>query len=215
MIVKNFSIASLGAVIVALLLSLAFVAKAQQTGGLPALPSPLIAVIDFKRAVEESDAGKSIIRQINERHRRIQKEIAADTTALEESKRKLEQQRAILAPDAFKQRWRDFQMRVQEYRQGIQREQKKLDLMLGQSILQVEARLAEILRAMAQEIGSNLVIDAGPGRGNVLFSASQLILTEQAKERLNEVLPDIKVVEPTLKQRSNRHTPRLQVPKVQ
>ena len=215
MIVKNFSIASLGAVIVALLLSLAFVAKAQQTGGLPALPSPLIAVIDFKRAVEESDAGKSIIRQINERHRRIQKEIAADTTALEESKRKLEQQRAILAPDAFKQRWRDFQMRVQEYRQGIQREQKKLDLMLGQSILQVEARLAKILRGMAREIGLNLVIDAGPGRGNVLFSASQLILTEQAKERLNEVLPDIKVVEPTLKQRSNRHTPRLQVPKVQ
>ena len=188
MIVRNFGIASLGAVIVASLLSMAFVAKAQQTGGLPALPAPLIAVIDFKRAVEESDAGKSIIRQINERHRRIQKEIAADTTALEESKRKLEQQRAILAPDAFKQRWRDFQMRVQEYRQGIQREQKKLDLMLGQSILQVEARLAEILRAMAQEIGSNLVIDAGPGRGNVLFSDSQLILTEQAKARLNDLL---------------------------
>ena len=214
MIVRNFSIASLGAVIVALLLSMAFVAKAQQTGGLPALPAPLIAVIDFKRAVEESDAGKSIIRQINERHRRIQKEIAADTTALEESKRKLEQQRAILAPDAFKQRWRGFQMRVQEYRQGIQREQKKLDLMLGQSILQVEARLAEILRAMAQEIGSNLVIDAGPGRGNILFSDSQLVLTEQAKARLNEVLPDIKVVEPPLKQRSNRHTPRLQIPQV-
>ena len=215
MIVRNFSIASLGAVIVALLLSMAFVAKAQQTGGVPALPAPLIAVIDFKRAVEESEAGKSIIRQINERHRRIQKEIAADTTALEESKRKLEQQRAILAPDAFKQRWRDFQMRVQEYRQGIQREQKKLDLMLGQSILQVEARLAEILRAIAREIGSNLVIDAGPGRGNILFSDSQLVLTEQAKARLNEVLPDIKVVEPPLKQRSNRHTPRLQVPKVQ
>jgi outer membrane protein len=215
MVVRNFGTVSLGAAIVASLLFAPFVANGQQTGGLPAPPAPIIAVIDFKRAVEESEAGKSIIRQINDRHRRIQKEIAADTTALEETKRELEQQRAVLAPEAFKQRWRDFQMRVQEYRQGIQREQKKLDLMLGQSILQVEARLAEILRAMAREIGSNLVIDAGPGRGNILFSDSQLVLTEQAKARLNEVLPDIKVVEPPLKQRSNRHTPRLQIPKVQ
>lgn len=215
MVVRNFGIVSLGAAIVASLLFAPFVVNGQQTGGLPALPAPIIAVIDFKRAVEESEAGKSIIRQINDRHRRIQKEIAADTTALEETKRELEQQRAVLAPEAFKQRWRDFQIRVQEYRQGIQREQKKLDLMLGQSILQVEARLAEILRAMAQEIGSNLVIDAGPGRGNILFSDSQLVLTEQAKARLNEVLPDIKVVEPPLKQRSNRQTPRLQIPKVQ
>ena len=135
MIVRNFGIVSLRTVIVASLLFMPFVAKGQQTGGLPALPTPLIAVIDFKRAVEESEAGKSIIRQINERHRRIQKEIAADTTALEKSKRELEQQRAVLAPEVFKQRWRNFQIRVQEYRQGIQREQKNLDLMLGQSIL--------------------------------------------------------------------------------
>ena len=68
---------------------------------------------------------------------------------------------------------------------------------------------------MAKEMGTNLVIDAGPGRGNILFSDSQLVLTEHAKARLNEVLPDIKVVEPPLKQRSNRQKPRLQVPKVQ
>jgi len=195
----------------AVAISVAFLTPAAQSQQIRNLPAPVVAVIDFKRAVEESEAGKSIIKQINERHRRIQKEIAADTAALEDTKAQLEQKRAVLTPDAFKERWRAFQIRVQEYRRGVQTEQKKLDLMLGQNIMKVEVKLAEILRDMAQEMGANLVIDAGPGRGNVLFSDSKLVVTEQAKARLNKILPDIKVVEPVLKQRPN---PQLQVPKV-
>lgn len=190
-------------------------AQSQKAEKTPVLPTPVVAVIDFKRAVEESNAGKSIIRQINEHHQRIQKEIAADTADLENSKRRLEQQRAVLAPEAYKQQWRSFQVRVQEYRRGIQAEQKKLDLMLGQSILKVEAKLAVLLRNMAQEMGANIVIDAGPGRGSVLFSDSSLVVTTQAMARLNKILPDIKVEEPVMQQAPADQAPRLQVPKVQ
>ena len=190
-------------------------AKSQQPATLPALPAPVVAVIDFKRAVEDSTAGQSIIRQINERHARIQKEIANDTAVLEADKRQLDQQRAVLAPDIFKQRWREFQIRVQKYRRDIQTEQKKLDLMLGQSILKVEAELAKILRDMAHEMGANIVVDAGPNRGNILFTDSKLVVTAQATQRLNQILPDIEVVEPVLQQRPVQQTPRLKVPKVQ
>ncbi len=190
-------------------------ANSQQPATLPALPAPVVAVIDFKRAVEDSTAGQSIIRQINERHARIQKEIANDTAVLEADKRQLDQQRAVLAPDIFKQRWREFQIRVQKYRRDIQTEQKKLDLMLGQSILKVEAELAKILRDMAHEMGANIVVDAGPNRGNILFTDSKLVVTAQATQRLNQILPDIEVVEPVLQQGPAQQTPRLKVPKVQ
>ncbi len=207
-------IGAAAAIIVGLMLPTS-AAQSQQAQNIPVLPAPVVAVIDFKRAVEESEAGKSIIRQKNERHKRIQKEIAADTADLENSKRRLEQQRAVLAPEAYKQQWRNFQVRVQEYRRGIQTEQKNLDLMLGQSILRVEAKLAVILRTMAQEMGANIVIDAGPGRGSVLFSDSSLVVTAQAMARLNQVLPDIKVEEPVATQAPAGQTPRLRVPKVQ
>ena len=190
-------------------------ANSQQPAKLPELPAPVVAVIDFKRAVEDSTAGQSIIRQINVRHARIQKEIANDTAVLEADKRQLDQQRAVLAPDIFKQRWREFQIRVQKYRRDIQTEQKKLDLMLGQSILKVEAELAKILRDMAHEMGANIVVDAGPNRGNILFTDSKLVVTAQATQRLNQILPDIEVVEPVLQQRPVQQTPRLKVPKVQ
>ena len=211
---------NIGRIVAAVALAISFVfqisvANSQQPAKLPELPAPVVAVIDFKRAVEDSTAGQSIIRQINVRHARIQKEIANDTAVLEADKRQLDQQRAVLALDIFKQRWREFQIRVQKYRRDIQTEQKKLDLMLGQSILKVEAELAKILRDMAHEMGANIVVDAGPNRGNILFTDSKLVVTAQATQRLNQILPDIEVVEPVLQQRPVQQTPRLKVPKVQ
>lgn len=190
-------------------------ARSQQSGQASAIPTPVVAVIDFKRAVEESAAGKSILLQINQRHAQIQKEIAKDTAELEAQKQQLEQQQAILAPEAFKQRRREFQVRVQQYRRDIQTAQKRLDLMMAQSILKIEAKLAEVLRTLAQELGANLVVDAGPGRGSILFSDSQLVITGLAIDRLNSVLPDVTVVEPVVKQRPQQEAPRLQAPKVQ
>lgn len=189
--------------------------QAQNSGAKRVLPPPVVAMIDFKRAVEDSNAGRSIIRQINERHARIQKEIAKDTAALETNKQELERQRALLAPDVFKKRWREFQFKVQQYRKSIQGEQRRLDLMLGQSILKVEAKLVVVLRELATELGANIVIDAGPGRGSVLFSDALLVITKEATERLNKVLPDVEVKEPVIDQKTAPGAPRLQVPKVQ
>ncbi len=190
-------------------------AQAQKTSGKRVLPPPIVAMIDFKRVVENSAAGRSIIQQINQRHARTQKEIAKDTAALENSKQELERQRAILAPDVYKSKWRDFQVKVQQYRKSIQGEQRRLDAMLAQGILKVEAKLVEILRELANDLGANIVIDAGPGRGSVLFSDARLVITKEATERLNQVLPDVIVQEPVANTQTEPQKPRLQVPKVQ
>ncbi|NKB57044.1 MAG: hypothetical protein GKS00_11990 [Alphaproteobacteria bacterium] len=190
-------------------------AQAQQAGGKRVLPKPVVAVIDFKRAVEESSAGRSIFRQINERHERIQKEIVKNTAELEKTNQELERQRALLAPDVFKQKYREFQYKVQQYRTSVQTEQRRLDTMLGQGILKVEAKLTEILRNIAHDLGANIVIDAGPGRGSILFSDSKLLVTDEAKARLDKVLPDVKVQEPIADPKATTQTPRLRVPRVQ
>lgn len=191
------------------------VAHGQELTEKGVLPKPVVAVIDFKRTVEESIAGQGVIRQVNERHKRIQTEIAKDTAELERSKQELERQRTLLAPDAFKQRLREFQSRAQQYQRSVQLEQRRLDAMLGQGILVVEAKLTEVLRDIANDIGANIVIDAGPGRGSILFSDSSLIITDLAKSRLDKVLPEVKLKEPTESPKGATQTPRLQVPRSQ
>ncbi|MEX2615977.1 MAG: OmpH family outer membrane protein [Alphaproteobacteria bacterium] len=160
------------------------------------LPAAVIAVVDFKRVIRESSAGQSILKQINDRHAGFQKEIQGFTAQLEQARQELARQQSILAPDVFAQKRQEFQGRAQEYQRSVQDAQKKLDTMLRQSMRTVEATLATIVAEVATEMGANLVIDAGLGRGEVLFTDSSLVITDEAKGRLNKALPDVKVVEP-------------------
>jgi len=177
------------------------------------LPAPRIAVIDFQRAVRESAAGKSVVRQINERHAKFQKEIQATTTQLEQDRQELSRQQTVLAPEAFQQKRRQFQLRAQAYQKNVQQAQRQLDRMYRQGLITVEVALAKVLRDLATELGANIVIDAGPGRGTVLFTDALLIVTEDATARLDKVLPDVKVTEPVAQAATDGAAPRLQVPR--
>ncbi len=176
------------------------------------LPAPRIAVIDFQRAVRESAAGQSVTRQINERHAKFQKEIQETTNQLEKTRQELTLQQSILAPDVFQNKRREFQLKAQEYQKNVQQAQRQLDRMLRQGMNKVEVALAKVLRDLATELGANLVIDAGPGRGTVLFTDALLIVTEDAKARLNKVLPDVAVTQPIEQPAAGGAAPRLQVP---
>lgn len=176
------------------------------------LPTPVIAVVDFKKAVRESNAGQSILKQINARHAKFQKEIQKMTNQLEKSRQELARQQNILAPDVFAQKRQEFQTKAAQYQRTVQAAQRKLDIMLNHSMRQVEVKLAQVVATIANELGANLVIDAGQGRGDVLFTHPDLLITEAAKERLNKLLPDVKVVEPTMKPAPGAaQKPRLQV----
>tara|TARA_R110001606_G_scaffold295749_1_gene443582 strand:- start:527 stop:1162 length:636 start_codon:yes stop_codon:yes gene_type:complete len=185
-----------GAVALLFLLAQPSLAQTPAPDAARKLPVPVIAVVDFKRVVSESSAGQSVIKQINDRHAGFQKEIQAITAQLEQSRQELARQQSILAPDVFAQKRQEFQGRAQQYQRSVQDAQKKLDLMLRHSMRTVETELAKVVAAIATDLGANLVIDAGLGRGDVLFTDGSLVITAEAKARLNQVLPDVKVVEP-------------------
>ena len=73
--------------------------------------------------------------------------------------------------------------------------------------------LAKVLRDFATELGANIVIDAGPGRGTVLFTDALLIVTKDATARLDKVLPDVKVTEPAGFPAAGGAAPQLQIPR--
>lgn len=192
----NAARAICGAAVLFLLVAQPSVAQTPAPSAARKLPAPVIAVVDFKRVVRESSAGQSIIKQINQRHAGFQKEIQAITTQLEQARQELTRQQSILAPDVFAQKRQEFQVRAQQYQRSVQDAQKKLDTMLRQGMRTVETELANVVATVATELGANLVIDAGLGRGDVLFTDASLVITNEAMARLNKVLPDVKVVEP-------------------
>ena len=210
----NFDRRRARAALVAAVVYLSFAAPlAAQQEPVRNLPAPRIAVIDFQRAVRESAAGKSVVRQIKERHAKFQNKIQATTNQLEQARQELARQQTILAPEVFQQKRRKFQLEAEEYQKSVQQAQRQLDTMLRQGINKVEVALAKVLRDFATELGANIVIDAGPGRGTVLFTDALLIVTKDATARLDKVLPDVKVTEPAGFPAAGGAAPQLQIPR--
>jgi outer membrane protein len=145
-----------------------------------AMPSPVVAVIDFQYVVKESAAGKSVRTQVDERQSAFQAEIKP-------LQQELEKVRAELGNRID---------RVNELQRIIQERKRQLDEMFNDGMRQVDLALVDVLKELAEERGINLILNAGRGRGLVLFAENQIVITEEALRRLDARLPKVELTKP-------------------
>ena len=67
---------------------------------------------------------------------------------------------------------------------------------------QLETELALILKAIAVDRGIDVILNTTRGQGVVIFARPQTLISEEAKKRLDERLPDILLPVPPLAQKS-------------
>ena len=71
-----------------------------------AAKTPVIAVIDYARAIHTSSAGQSLRKQLDKQREVYQKEIKNAESKLQEAQEELKQQQAVLSPEAFARAFR-------------------------------------------------------------------------------------------------------------
>ena len=136
------------------------------------LPAPVVAVIDYQRVMSEAAAARGIRDQLETRRQQFQEEIAAEEQRLHEADKELARQRSLLTPEAFAERRR-----------------RQLDRASAEAHDAIKAALVDVVRAMAEERGFNLVLPAA----EVLFFGRRLDLTEEVMARLDEALPAVEL----------------------
>ena len=67
---------------------------------------------------------------------------------------------------------------------------------------QIESELARILKAIADERGIDVILNTTRGQGVVIFARPQTLISEEAKTRLDERLPDIFLPVPPMAQKT-------------
>lgn len=162
-----------------------------------AMPQPLVAVIDFQRVVKESAAGRSIREEIDSRHAQFQSEIKKLQEGLDASRKELASRPAGMSDAAYTKKRGEFRKRVNSLKTLIQDRKRKLDLMFNTGMREVDRALAAVLKELAQERGINLILNAGRGRGLVLFAESGIVITDEALRRLDERLPTARLTKPS------------------
>ena len=154
------------------------------------MPQPSVAVLDVQRILRESLAAKSVKPQMEKLRTGFQKEIRGKENALRKADRELAGQRAILAPEAYAKRRRDFEQRAKEAQRQVQTRKRLLDRALGKARRQVELNMIEVAKEIASERKINIVLL----KTVVVMSMKSLDITPETLKRLNKRLPSVTVV---------------------
>lgn len=164
------------------------VAVAQQSG-----KAPVIAVINYAKAIHESKAGQSLRDQFDKQRAIYEKEIKSAESKLEEAQQELMQQQAVLSPEAFARKRQEFQQQANDLQRMAQDRRRTLDEMREDGLRQIEAVLKDILGQMVKERGYDIVMNAGPNTNTIIIASRELFITDAVMERLDKKLPSVTV----------------------
>jgi Skp family chaperone for outer membrane proteins len=185
---KFGKLVAIGAIAGGLLMSVAPLSFAQNTG-----KAPIIALINYSSILEKSKAGKSVNDQIvkqREIYLEAMKKIQAE---LEKESKELEQQQSILAQDVFEAKVKEFRQKQLQGKQTENSYRRALDQMQGKGLKVIEEELDKILQAIAEERGIDIVMKAGTPSSIILKARKELFITDDVIKALDEKLPKVTI----------------------
>lgn len=148
-----------------------------------------IAVIDVQRILRQSKAYASIRPQMEKLKQDFQQKFRAAEGELRTTNEDLKRERSILSPEAFAQRRRDFRKRVDNVQRDIQAVNRLLDKALSGAVAKIQITAREITSELAKERKLDLIFS----NTSITYADQRLDLTDAVLERLDKVLPAIKV----------------------
>jgi outer membrane protein len=156
----------------------------------PALPAPKILVINRQAILQFSKVGQDIARQVQGYANSAKNDMAAQSKALQAEGQALQQQIAILAPDAKQKKIDAFQQKEAGLQATAQRKEQQIQGGLLKAQQSVEVVLGPILQGLMQQRGANMILD----KNAVVFANSAAFdITQPAIDQLNQKMSTLKV----------------------
>lgn len=152
----------------------------------------VIAVIDVQQVLQESKAVKAMQSQVEGMRISFQADFTAKEDALRLKNEALQSQRDELSPEDFSKKRLDFEAEVVLIQQDFKNRKNQLDRLLVQAMGQVQSKLTEVVKGLAEERGADLVL----AKSTVVLVSTDMEITSEALRRLNTELPIIALPDP-------------------
>ena len=154
------------------------------------MPKAVIAVLDYARILQESDAAKDIRRQAGQYGDRFRNDIQTEEKRLREMEAELKRQRGVSSLAAFEESSQKFKRQVMAAQRQGQDFKRKLDEAL--KMAEVQQAVIPIVRKLTVEKGYTIVVD----NSQVLFADRAHDITKEVMDRLNQTLRTVAVAKP-------------------
>jgi len=156
-------------------------------------PQLKMLLIDRQAIIRFSKVGQDVARQVEAYSNQAKAEIAGEQKSLQAEAQKLQQDVAILAPDAKAKKIADFDAK----QAGMQAAAQRKEQMIQGGFMKAQQTIAQTLEPILQNImtqrGANMILD----KQAVVYASPQAVsaydITITAIDQLNQKLPSVKV----------------------
>jgi Skp family chaperone for outer membrane proteins len=148
-----------------------------------------VAIVDMQVILQQSEAAKSIQKQLESQRKSFQAEISKQEDSLRNAEQELRRQRTSASQQQFEQQQRQFEQRVAEVQRKTQDRKRTLDQALNDSLEILRKNVMEVVAQISQERQITLVL----ARQQVIMGEKSLDITDEVMQRLNQKLKSVTV----------------------
>ncbi|WP_169569184.1 OmpH family outer membrane protein [Sneathiella limimaris] len=159
------------------------------TANLSAEEGQRIAVLDLGKVLINSLAMQDIDRQLKTADQKLKTDVQAQEQTFREEQQKLNEQRAILAPEVFRQKVDDLNRKGASYRNDYQKKVQQLARSRSVAIRKIEKTMEPIVSDIANAVGATMIVE----KSNIIFGVKSLNISDEVIKRLNTQLKSLKL----------------------
>ena len=152
-------------------------------------PNTSIGVIDINKILSVADAAAMASEQIEKIAIDIEAEIKVSDDEIIKEQNALIESQAVMAPEAFEAKRREYESKVQVYNNERQVKLMKIDELIALSRNSVLNALKPILEEISNEKGITILLE----KSSVMLNADKMDITEEVLKRLNKEFPKLEV----------------------
>ena len=148
-----------------------------------------IAILDLGLILYNSLAMKDIDLQLKAEDKKLKLSVKSREAEFRLEKQKLDQQRAILQPELFKEKVKALNETGLGYRNEFNSKLKQLAKSRTVAIRKIEKALEPIVSEVASSVGATMIVE----KKKILFGAKNLNISDMVSDRLNKKLTKLKL----------------------
>ncbi|HVY35555.1 MAG TPA: OmpH family outer membrane protein [Caulobacteraceae bacterium] len=167
-------------------------APAPAAANVPAYGPPITGVCIFTRevALGTSQAGVSVIQQLQQLSKGIESNLAPEREAIDKADKTLAAEKAKLSSAKFQERAAALQQRAQTFAQTVQTRNAQIGQSRDKAMAQIGEALTPIVVSKISEHHCSLVLES---RGIIYGANPAMDLTPEVIQQLNTALPTVTV----------------------
>ncbi len=146
-----------------------------------------IGIIDTRKIVDESAAGKNLAAQLKTRQESLQKEAGAFEQKLKAEEQDIIAKRKEMKPEEFDAKKKAFEQEFMKSRQTILTKSSDLDSVRKKALAELQKNLAKAAADIADEKKLSMIVD----RQFVILAEESMDITAEVMKKLNETVKEI------------------------